>query len=236
MRWYDKIADELTENRTYSHKELIARLKRKKPGLSESAYHWGICCLIRDGKLSHRGYDVYKLLNGKETSPYFPEYSDLAKRLIEAVETRYPLVKFTVFETVQMNDFLNHLVAQNTVFIQVERESSVFVFRFLQEIFSNVLYKPDKEDFALYWSKGVVVVTNMVSEAPLRNDRPHVITLEKMLVDMCADKIISTTYGKAEYPDVIAQAESRYLLDKTRMLRYARRRNKLEEIKGCLKR
>ena len=40
--------------------------------------------------------------------------------------------------------------------------------------------------------------------------------------------------GKAEYQDVMEQAYSRYRIDKTRMLRYARRRNKHSEIQKYL--
>ena len=92
------------------------------------------------------------------------------------------------------------------------------------------MYKPDKKDFGLYWTKDGVVVTDMVSEAPMRSKEPYEITLEKMLVDMCADKLISTTFSKSELPEVFKQASSRYTLDQTKMLRYARRRNKEREI------
>ncbi len=54
--------------------------------------------------------------------------------------------------------------------------------------------------------------------------------LEKMLVDMSADKLIATAFSKAELPDVYEQAQSRYLLDKVRMLRYARRRNRQDVL------
>ncbi len=135
-----------------------------------------------------------------------------------------------------MNDFLNHLIAQNTIYIQVEKESSIYVFRYLQDKGNNnVLYKPSLSDMSLYWTVGSIIVTDMVSEAPLRTDEPHVIKLEKMLVDMYADKLIAASYSKAEYSDVIEQAEKYYLLDKKRMLRYARRRNKFKELSSYLK-
>ena len=147
------------------------------------------------------------------------------------ISEKYPYVRFTAFETVLMNEFLNHLIAQNTVFLQVEKESSIFIFRFLQEQgIQNVMYKPDRNDFNLYWSKDCVIVTDMISEAPIRADKPHSIMLEKMLVDMSADKLISTTFSKAELPYVYEQVKSRYLLDKVRMLRYGRRRNRQDEI------
>ena len=106
---------------------------------------------------------------------------------------------------------------------------------FLQEKgIEHLLYKPNRENYELYWSRDSIVVTDMISEAPLRGDQPHMITLEKMLVDMYADKLISSAYSRAEYPDVIEQAASRYLLDKARMLRYARRRNRQKEITAYL--
>ena len=130
-----------------------------------------------------------------------------------------------------MNEFLNHLIAQNTVFVQVERESGIHVFWFLQEQGTqHVMYKPAKVDFNLYWSRDSVIVTNLISEAPIRADRPHHILLEKMLVDLSADKLIAATFSRAELPDVFEQAQSRYPLDKVRMLRYARRRNRKDVL------
>ncbi|MBR5419802.1 MAG: hypothetical protein IK115_01495 [Lachnospiraceae bacterium] len=231
MQWYEGIIEKLEFSRTYSHKELLGLLKRIKPNLADTTYHWSISCLIRDGKIFRRGYDAYSLSQGEELREYQPFYSDETKKLINLIANRYPHVSFTVFETVLMNDFLNHLIAQNTIFVQVEKESSIYVFRYLQdEGYDNVLYKPRQEDMTLYWSKGSIIVTDMVSEAPLRAADPHVITLEKILVDMLADKLILASYSKAEYPDVIEQAESRFLLDNKRMLRYAKRRNRYKEI------
>ena len=100
--------------------------------------------------------------------------------------------------------------------------------------YQNVMYKPGENDFDLYWSRDEIVVTDIISEAPLRIDEPHKIMLEKKFVDMIADKLISTTYNKAEFPDVIEQVQSRYYLDKVRLLRYARRRNREKEMKQYL--
>ena len=168
-------------------------------------------------------------------SEYQPIYSDHAKHLIELLNNSYPHISFTVFETTLMNEFLNHLVAQNTVFIQAEKESSIFLFRFLQEQgYHDLLYRPSGKDFSLYWVKNCIVVSDLISESPILGDMPHSICLEKLLVDMYTDKLISTTYSKAEFPDVLQMACSQYQLDKARMLRYASRRNRREEISQLL--
>ena len=235
MQWYEIIIDRMDKERVYSHKELCELVKAVKPDMADSSYHWIISRLVREGKIIRWGYDVYSVSQGESLREYEPFYSDEAKKLISSIAEKYPHVVFTVFETVLMNEFLNHLIAQNTIFVQVEKESSIYIFRFLQdEGYNNVLYKPSGEDMALYWSGGSIIVTDMISEAPLRTAAPHAITLEKMLVDMYADKLISASYSSAEYPDVIEQAENHYFLDKRRMLRYARRRNRYKEIYNYL--
>ena len=237
MQWYIEVLNRMEDKKTYSHKVLLDKLRILKAGLSESTYHWAISKLVRDGALTRLGYDSYSLPTDSPKKTYEPLYSDIAEELIGLIAEKYSDVKFTVFETVLLNEFLNHLIAQNTVFIQVEKESSIYVFRFLQEQrISNVLYKPDEDTLALYWSKDCVIVTDLVSEAPIRSDKPHAVLLEKMLVDLLADKRIASTFSKAELPDVMEWAQYRYLLDKTRMLRYARRRNRqdvlLEYLEG----
>ena len=96
------------------------------------------------------------------------------------------------------------------------------------------MYKPSKADYALYWKEDCIVVTDLISEAPVRESSPHEICLEKMLVDMFCDKLIQSTYSKAEFPEVLQKAMTDWLIEKTKMLRYARRRGKEEEIRKIL--
>ena len=235
MQWYEATSKKLEAGHRYSHQELIRLLKSDYPQLRDSSYHWAVCGMLKSGVLTKLARNVYVVQNEREKPVYRPAYSALAKKLIEQISEKYPSVHFTVFETALMNDFLNHLVAQNTVFIQVEKDVSVFVFRFLQELgYEHLLYKPKKADYALYWEKDCIVVTDMVSEAPLSATAPHEICLEKMLVDMYCDKLISSAYSKSEYPEVLKQAMETYHIESTKMMRYARRRGREDEMKKIL--
>ena len=186
----------------------------------------------KSGNLTKVVRNIYVVQNEREKLAYRPAYSDLAAKLIAQISEKYPSAHFTVFETALMNDFLNHLVAQNTVFVQVEKDISVFAFRFLQELgYEHLLYKPKKADYALYWEKDCIVVTDMISEAPLSASAPHEICLEKMLVDMYCDKLISSAYSKSEYPEVLKQVVETYHIEPAKMMRYARRRGREDEMK-----
>nr|MBQ4457610.1 hypothetical protein [Clostridia bacterium] len=235
MQWYEPTSKRLEAGQRYSHRELIGLLRSDYPHMRDSSYHWAICGMLKSGEIIKTARNVYMVPDGKEKQIYRPIYSDLASKLILQIAEKYPTIQFTVFETGLMNDFLNHLVAQNTIFIQAEKEISVFVFRFLQENgYERLLYKPKKADYALYWEKDCIVVTDLVSEAPLSVAAQHEICLEKMLVDMYCDKLISTTYSKSEYPQVLYQAMESYHMEIPKMMRYARRRGRESEIKHIL--
>ena len=191
--------------------------------------------MLKSGMIIRTSFDEYMVANVNSLPKYLPTYTQLASDLLERVAAKFPYIGFTVFETVLMNDFLKHLIAQNTIFMQVEKDASAFVFRFLQEEGNeNVMYKPTKKDFNLYWTTDSVIITDMVSEAPIASNNPHVITIEKMLVDMYCDKLIQSTYSKAEYPSVLEQVIKTYKVEKNKMFRYAGRRNKATEIRKIL--
>lgn len=151
MQWYEALVGEITEKDAYSRKELVDMLRKLKSDLSDGTYNWILGSLVSDGQLIRQGYDTYRLSDGISKKEYRPDYSGDALGVMNDVQNKYPYVRFTVFETVLMNEFLNHLIA--------------------------------------------------------------------------------TTFSKAELPDVFEQAVSRYNLDKVRMFRYARRRNRQDEVK-----
>lgn len=233
MQRYVEAVNELQKDRVYSRRDIINQLKNTQ-NLSDNSCSWIFGSLVRDGSVVRLGRDRYSITPSSPRSTYVPGYSDMAQSLSGVIDGEYPHVKFAVFETSLLNEFLNHLIAQNTIFIQVEKESSIFIFRFLQNLgYANVMYKPDRRDFELYWSKNCIVITNLVSEAPLGGVQ-HSVTLEKMLVDMVSDKLISTTYSASELGSVIQEAGEKYTLDKVRLLRYARRRGREDEMKRYL--
>ena len=235
MQWYEATSKKLEAGHRYSHQELIKLLKNNYPQMRDSSYHWAVCGMLKSGSLTKIARNVYVVQNERKKPVYRPAYSDLAAKLISQVSDKYPSVHFTVFETALLNDFLNHLVAQNTVYIQMEKDVSIFVFRFLQELgYDHLLYKPNKDDYALYWKKDCIVVTDLISEAPLSASAPHEICLEKMLVDMYCDKLISSAYSKSEYPEVLRQAMETYHIESTKMMRYARRRGREDVMKKIL--
>ena len=109
----------------------------------------------------------------------------------------FPLVDFVCFESVQLNEFLNHMIAQNTFFIMVERDALDSVFRYLQEQdFGNILIKPRNQEWDAYWTRDSIVLLNLVSEHPRNTEVKHGISIEQLLVDVVAEKTFRLLYSK----------------------------------------
>lgn len=79
--------------------------------------------------------------------------------------------------------------------------------------------------------KGGIIVKPLVTEAPLQTmEGVTVPTLEKLLVDINKDPDFSYLQG-AEAERMMANAKALYIINATRLRRYAKRRGlKIEEI------
>ena len=234
--WADSAISKMTDKTTYCRNDLVHILSSAKPDLSDSVFRWTLYNLLREKKLFRVDYDTYTTVKPKEQPMYRPYYSDKAKAVTKMLENRFPEMTFVVFESVLLNEFLNHQIAQNTIYIQVERDISSYIFDELREGYAgNVLYKPGTKEFNRYWAKDCVVVLDLITQAPLAQDRPHEITIEKLLVDLVGEKSIAATFSPSEIPSVYDEAMKRYRVDRHKLLRYAGRRGKTVEIKEYAK-
>lgn len=222
----------MKEGEIYRRSELISLLKNEKSGLQDNSYVWIVGNMVKEGILQHEGRNRYSLPAGRQREKYIPDYSEKAQRIKRMVEEKYPRIGFTVFESTLLNEFLNHQIARNTFFIQTERDTSAFVFESLRDCpGGNVLYRPTRKEYDRYWQPDSIVVIDWISEAPIDHSCPHDITIEKLLVDVLCDRVIEMTYSAAEYQNIIETAYQRYFVDTVRLLRYARRRHREEDIK-----
>ena len=216
----------------YSRQQLISLLREDTPLLNDGSYQWAVGGMLKSGEIIRTGFDEYMVAAGNSLPEYLPIYTPFASDLSERVARKFPHIGFTMFETVLMNDFLNHLIAQNTIFIQVEKDVSSYIFDNLQEEYTGtVLYRPGKNEFDRYWTKDCIVVLDLISQAPLSQEKPHEITAEKMLVDIIAERSISGTFSPSEIPFVYENVMRSYQVDRRKMNRYAGRRGKSSQVK-----
>ena len=124
-----------------------------------------------------------------------------------------------------MNDFVNHQIAHNTLFVAVEADIMGFVFDTLKEKYpGKVLINPTAEIYHQYWSDDMIVIVKLKTEAPKGMVETWHTKLEKLLVDIVSEQLISESISKSEYPNIYEDALARYIVDESCLFRYAKRR------------
>ena len=182
--------------------------------------------LVNEGVLIKVDSDKYKVIQKK---PFVYSSSALSAEMKECIGSKYPLVDYCVFDSGIFNNFLNHQISMNIVFVEVEKDVEKAVYEYLREEYVNVLFKPDLEQFRLYAESGTVIVRQLITKSPLGDN--YSITLEKLLVDVFVDKLLRILINESEYNNFTNNCFSNYLINKRRILAYSSRRNCRDKIK-----
>lgn len=190
--------------------------------------------LINDGKVHRIGRNKY-CTEKKEYRSYSHLYSDESVKIADCIKSNHPFADFVIFETVQLNEFLNHQIGKNTIFVYVDIDVADFVYETLNTEFSGmVMLSPKPKEFHQYRSENTVVISRLISESPKNTDILWQISLEKMLVDVIADRLVRETFSESEYSNIFDTAFERYIIDESKLVRYAGRRNAVSKIRNYI--
>ena len=64
---------------------------------------------------------------------YTGRYSKEAMQVVDSISEAFPYLDYRVWELCWLNEFLNHLVAHNKIFVEVDKEGREFLFTALSE-------------------------------------------------------------------------------------------------------
>ncbi len=232
-----KVAENIPINQCISKEDILEIAYAQQIDMKESSIFWLIRKLIEIGAITRKGRNrYYRITENKARKQYCYRPSEKLTSIIKFLEEEYPLLEFQVWESIQFNYFVNHQIAHNTIFVEVENMLQDSVYETLRDEYGrSVLLKPTVEIYNIYAEDDTIVVLNLVSETPVNKALPHGVLLEKLLVDMMTNKIIPIFVSKSEYSDVYEEAFGKYCIDESKMFRYARRRNAEERLRKFLK-
>lgn len=203
-----------------------------EPACADTTIDWALVSLRRQGVLASAGAGKYYVVAQGDTvrRSYTYPHSEDYLTLERCIQEQYPLANYQMWELIQMNDFVNHQIAKNVIFVEVERMLVDTVYEMLHEHYPYAMLQPDEPTF--YRQRGPetdVVVQRLVSEAPAPGEH-HSCAIEKLLVDLQSKRLTGRLIERSEYPRIYEDAFQKYTIDETRMFRYARRRNLYEVL------
>ncbi|MBR7000338.1 MAG: hypothetical protein IKI01_06935 [Lachnospiraceae bacterium] len=207
------------------------------PDCPETSVNWMLVTLRRQGRLASAGAGKYYRTpqdtpaRKQYSYPHSPEYLALEKEITEA----YPLVHFQMWELIQMNDFVNHQIAKNVIFVEAEAMLVDTVYELLHGKHPYAMVQPTYDAFYKQRAPETdIVVQKLLSEAP-SPDANHSCVMEKLLVDLLSKKLSGSLIERSEYPRIYEDVFRKYNIDETRMFRYAKRRHLYESLLSFIK-
>ena len=217
----------------FSRSIFIDHLKKNGLFTTDSAANHLIDRMVTSGSIKRIGRNQYMI--GSDLNEYSFPYSEISLEIAAKIKTTHPYLDFRIFELVQLNEFVNHQIAHNIIFVYVEKGLEGDVFVTLNENHSvSVLIKPDADTLFRYLSDDIIVISSLPSESPKGNPEFWTTCLEKMLVDIAVDKLLSKVVYHGEYPEIYREAFRKYRINRNKMMRYARRRGAEKKYKSFL--
>jgi hypothetical protein len=224
----------LEKKDSFSRAELLSAIKEYGIKVSDSMFKVVLKKLIDTQKIIRVGRNAY-CVNKENRRIYEHRYSDFACNIAAEIAVDFPYLSFAIFELIQLNDFLNHQIAHNVVFVSVESDLGEFVFEKMKEKYpGKVLIYPSIEIYHQYWCDDMIVIQKLVSESPMGNKEKWHSRIEKMLVDIFVDNIQKESFSESELAGIYEDAFLRYAIDESCLFRYAKRRGMQQRLKEYL--
>jgi len=234
MNYSQEIRYAFSDKPQFTRSEFIDYIRISNPALKENSFGWLIYNLCKNHiieRVEHNTYRIYS--EDRLLKNYDAVLSDDAFCILKLLKNLFPLVTFIIWETRAYNEFANHQLARNHIFIESEKLLCESIFNAVREHSNNtVLYKPSPKEIEMYSGDVTVSVQPLTSEAPINGCRT---SMEKLLVDLFANKLLEKIISRGDYPGIYEEAFSRYNIRINMMLRYAKRRSKADEVLSFLK-
>ncbi len=201
-----------------------------EPNLKRTTLNWRIYKLVELGIIQRIGRGVFAL---GEAMIFEPEISVPLSKMYNDIKGNFPFIELCIWSTEVLNEFSLHQSNRRIVLIETDKDTNEAIFYFLKEQYDNVFLNPDRVLLEQYVFDipNAIVIKPLISESPLQEvNEINTITIEKMLVDLYCDTDLFGAFQGNEMRIIYSEAFNKYTINSNRLLRYASRRGKKEEI------
>lgn len=216
---------------SFSRNELYSFYQRFEPDLKDTTFRWRIYNL-KEKKL------IRPISRSEFTLAYKPTFKpnldDLEHKLALLLEKRFKSLKYAVWPTKVINEFMIHQPTRSFTIVEVERDAMESVFFYLKDNgIKNIFLEPEEREIDRYIKEqsNAIIMQPLVSKAPTQKIKKiNTITLEKLLVDLYIERKLFNAYQGSELAIIFNNAYNRYSIDFTKLFSYAERRRKETDL------
>ena len=224
------------EDGTFRRKDVLDALLRKHPDYNVNSFNRHFSRLLSKDLIANVGRDLYITASpgtAKESYTY-KNPSDRFSDVLNFLDSEFPSADFIVCETVQLNEFFDHQIAQNIVIVAAEKQLTDAIFERMKKKFRSVLLLPKPDDIRRYAEDGTVIIERLSSRYPKDKTKKHEPSIEKLVVDIIAEKRLRSSVNMGDYPSALRNVFRKYRINETAMLNYARMRRADTKIRDML--
>lgn len=221
-------------NTQLSREKLVSLINKDFPDLSLGTITVYLSKLKKAGVINNPARGVYSI---SVKQIFNPEINQNLKKIYNKIHKDFPFIEICVWNTKWLSDLMRHQPFKNFTIIEVDKEAEEQVFNAVNEWIKNVYFNPDEEILERYISTNreeVTIIKNLVTEAPTtKSNKIEIPALEKVLVDILIDKeLFAAQQGELDF--IFKSAFDKYDINKSKMKRYAIRRNKESELERMI--
>jgi len=229
------LQDHFKNKAVFETQDIAAFYEQSENDIKQTTVNWRIYTLVQSGVLQRIGKGKFTLGEGKT---YVPEISPATKNIFKKLKTEFPYANLCMWDTSILNEFMLHQTNRYFILVETDKATTLSVFYFLREIKKSVFVEPTTDIIEKYIvnEKEIFIVKPLVSEAPTQYvNGIETTTIEKILVDIFSDVVIFSAQQGAEMRTIFENAFDKYTINQSKMLRYANRRRKKEELNKFMK-
>jgi hypothetical protein len=232
----EQLDNEFQGKTLFSRIELFDFFRRINPDWKETTFRWKIHDLKNKQIIRPVSREFFTL----SCKPVFiPDSSEQERKIFLKIKKQFPTLKFCIWSTQIVSEFMLHIPARFIILLQVEKEALEPVCDFLKEQkYKRLFIQPEEKEIEryVYESDSAIVLQSLITKSPvIKTDTMVTVTLEKLLVDLLSDKKLFAAFQGKELIHIINAAYNRYSIDFTRLFHYAGRRKKEIELAELLK-
>lgn len=220
-------------DKSFSNKELYSFYLKREPELKETTFRWRVYKLKNENLITNISRGTYKLQNCLYYKEFKPEVNNSTQKIYKSIVNQFPYTRVSIWETGWLANFMVHQPLNDLIIVEVDKEAMKPVFEFLYENKNNVYVSPNKIEIEKYLLSGRnnIVVNNLIKESPLQLNRNIMVPkIEKIIVDLFANKNLFIMYQGKELVNIIEEIFKTYNINQSTLNRYATKRRVKDEI------
>lgn len=216
---------------SFTSADISLFFRKIEPEIKQSTINWRTHRLVQKSVIYSLGKGIFTLKPIVEFKPIADKTIISLSRIISKT---FPFINFVIWNNSILNTISQHISNKNIILIEVEKDSIESVFLLLKEKKKEVYINPSAEIINNYIydsNKTVYVIKNLISESPLlKVDNYTMPSIEKILVDVYSNPSLFQSYQGRELRYLFTNAFEKYSISVQKMIRYATRRGKKEEL------